>query len=232
MESENTNSKLRFIGYVKATAPKSLRHAVEAGLIFVLALIYLYVTGNKVQMVAEMNWAIAFILALSFTFIVRLFNEVLRQPTITSATRKITLALFVILCAGAFWFGYHGTVKRMDNAEIEEFRNKTYYKAEYVQVRNIIGTDGVIRDKTFEGCAILGPACLYVIGDIYLEESRTSCELNFIILPDNVSTKNGTVLIDNCKFKDSWFENVSVLGHADEIEKIKQGIVKKTGSVM
>jgi len=232
MESENTNSKPQFIGYIKAAIPQSLRHAWESALIFIAALLYLYVTGSRVQAVEEMNWAIALIIALSFMYIFRLFNELLRQPTITNVTRRISLCLFAILWAGAFAFGYHGTTKRMDSAEIEEFRNKGYYKNEHVLIQNIIGTDGVIRDKTFEGCAIYGPACLCAIGDIYLEECRGTADLKFIVLPDTISPKNGTVLIENCKFKDSWFENVSLLGHKDDIEKIQQSIVKKKGSVM
>ena len=174
-----------------------------------------------------MNWLLAIIVATAATFIFRLFNEVLRQPTISTITRVAMLALLAALFFGSVWFGYNGTVKRMDNAEIENFRNKTLYKDEYVWIRNIIGTDGVIRDKTFEGCALLGPACLYFGGNVYLEESRQELNLRYIILSSGVSPRDGTVFIENCKFKDCEFEEVAVLGHKEEIERIKRGIVKR-----
>jgi hypothetical protein len=220
----------RFRGWVKEVIPKEWKQTLVSVIQFAIAIGILYAFGQNGQMVEELFWVIAFLVAVLATLMFRLFHVILSSAPVTLSAKYITLILIAALYLAVFLFGYHGAVKRMDSAEIEEYRDREYFRDESVFIKNVVGSDGVLKNKTFEGCALYGPAYLYISSNVEIITSRVRLNAEFITAEDGQELKIGAVVVDSCKFVDSWFFSVSIIGTESQIEDLKDRMTANTNA--
>jgi hypothetical protein len=85
---------------------------------------------------------------------------------------------------------------------------------------------GVIEDKVFEHCSIIGPAVVAASGknDITLSEFYTGGNPDNLLLETKGKLMVGMIAFNNCKFRMCEFKSISFAGPPDALEVMRHSI--------
>jgi hypothetical protein len=97
------------------------------------------------------------------------------------------------------------------------------YEREVVRIALIAGDEGVIRDTTFEGCDIKGPAVLMPLEKTVLEHNRFDGDADALLweVPPERPRVIGAIGLENCRFTGCHFMDVGIAGPRNLIDRFR-----------
>lgn len=100
------------------------------------------------------------------------------------------------------------------------------YEKEVIQIALLAGDDGTVRDATFEGCHIKGPAVLAPLGGSTDFEhntfhSPTPEAMLWEVDPEERGLIVGVVGVENCRFLGCTFSNIGIVGPKELLDRFR-----------
>jgi hypothetical protein len=88
------------------------------------------------------------------------------------------------------------------------------YEKEVIQIALLAGSDGVVRDATFEGCQINGPAVIAPMGTDFKHNTFNAASEDALLweLPPDRTQIVGAVAIEGGSFLGCTFSMVGIVG--------------------
>lgn len=98
---------------------------------------------------------------------------------------------------------------------------KAYSKDTILHMFDLVGPDMTIRNTTFNGCQICGPAVLF-LEDVVLDGVAISSGDvdSFLLKVDRIS--NGMIVLIDCTLNDCTYTNVTLAGTPDQIAVLRE----------
>lgn len=117
-------------------------------------------------------------------------------------------------------------------SENGHFSGENHSNEDVVYLARIAGEEGVIKDRVFRDCRVVGPAVLLIDGEfeIYSNQFENTPEEFLWELSDERTRVAGAILVQNSSFEGCTFTNVGFAGHTPFIRQMRESLVPESAA--
>jgi hypothetical protein len=113
--------------------------------------------------------------------------------------------------------------RKQISLSITEIIASLYIKNRDIPLASLGMINPIIHDKVFDHCRIIGPAVIAAPHDGEIGFCTFQGDINSVFITTTNERITGIIVLKNCKFLSCDFRNVSFIGPADQIARLKAG---------